>query len=270
MSEAESGNPSDGVRSDSLNWIRTGPEGSIPVVLIHAVGLDLTYWDRQVEFLRSDYNVVAFDLPGHGRSAGGPGDCSFATESAVVADLVESIGSGPVHLVGLSVGGMIAQSTALANPGLVRSLSLIATASRFPEPTRAGMRERAATIREHGMGAVLEATLQRWFTPRTRLERPELINRVSKIVLAGKPAVQEAMWEMVAGLNVYDRLGEVQCPTLVLVGEQDPSTPPAIAAEMAEAIAGARLTVLPGASHMLPLETPDRVNAELREFLTAS
>jgi len=160
-----------------LNWVQTSTDRPETVVLIHAVGHDLTYWDRQIEALQADYNVVAFDLPGHGRSAGEPADWSFDYAAATVAGLVERVSSKPVHLVGLSFGGMIAQVTALARPDLLRSLTLIGTASKFPEDVRKGMRSRAQTVRTQGMSAVLESSLARWFTEETRLRRPDIIGR---------------------------------------------------------------------------------------------
>jgi 3-oxoadipate enol-lactonase len=118
-----------------LNWVQTGTHHAETIVLIHAVGHDLTYWDRQIEALHARYNVVAFDLPGHGRSSGDPADWSFDYAAAIVARLIESVSTKPVHLVGLSFGGMIAQVTTLARPELIRSLTLMGTAYE-PVPGR--------------------------------------------------------------------------------------------------------------------------------------
>jgi 3-oxoadipate enol-lactonase len=124
-----------------LNWVRT--ERTQTVLLIHAVGFDLTYWDRQIECLQADYNVVAFDLPGHGSSTGGPLDCSSDQNVGAIADFIETAIRQPVHLVGLSFGGMIAQATVLARPELIRSLTFTGTASMFSDSVRSGMRTRA-------------------------------------------------------------------------------------------------------------------------------
>ena len=251
----------------ALNWVRSGKDHASTVVFIHAVGYDLTYWGGQIAALNEDYNVVAFDLPGHGRSAGVPADWSFDKAASVVAGLIEEVGEGPVHLAGLSFGGMIAQATVLARPDLVRSLILMGTASKFSVEARAGMKARAEAIRKGGMAAVLSSSLDRWFTPETRARRPDLIDRVTKTILGDDPAVHAAIWEIISQFDVHDRLGEVRCPTLVLVGEQDPSTPPAAALALADAIPGARMVVLPKASHMIQLEAPEEVNAELKGFL---
>ncbi len=253
----------------TLNWICTGPPDAPTVVFLHAVGYDLTYWDRQIEALSPAYRVVAFDLPGHGRSPGRAEDWSFGYAVAAVSRLIEAISPKPVHLVGISFGGMIAQATVLARPDLFRSLTLIGTAASFPEPARVAMRARAELTRSGGMQAVLPSSLDRWFTPQTRLRRPDLIDRVAKTMLADDPAVHAAIWELIATFDVHDRLSEIHCPTLVMVGELDPSTPPAAATALADAISGARVVLLPNTSHMANLESSEAVNVELRRFLDA-
>lgn len=138
-----------------INLVRTGPRGGTPVVLIHPVELDLTYWDRQIEALCNDYDVVAFDLPGHGQTLGSSNDWTLDKAAALLGEVIRATGAGKAHLVGLSVGGMIAQALTLNQPDLVRSLSLIDTAAAFPEEGRAGMRDRAKTARDGGMQSVL-------------------------------------------------------------------------------------------------------------------
>ena len=253
----------------TINSVRTGPRGGPPVVLVHPVGLDLTYWGAQIESLRGDHDVIAYDLPGHGRSASRPEDWTLDQAAAMLGDVVSSTGTAPANVVGLSVGGMIAQAFALVRPDLVRSLTLIDTAAAFPGPARAGMRERAATVRTGGMPAVIGSTLDRWFTPETRTRRPDLIDRVTKTLLADDATIHAAMWEMIAELDLVDALHRVTCPTLILVGEHDPSTPPATAASLAQHIAGSRMHLIRKASHMSPLEQPDVINGHLARFFAS-
>ena len=252
-----------------LHWVRTSADRAGTVVLIHAVGHDLTYWDRQIEALRGEYNVVAFDLPGHGRSPGAPQEWSFDYAAALVAGLIEEVSARPVHLVGISFGGMIAQVSTLARPDLVQSLTLIGTASRFPEEVRKGMRARAEAVRARGMIAVIQASLERWFTPETRMQRPDIVDRITKTLLADDAQTHAAIWDEIAKLDVHARLGEIGCPTLILVGEHDPSTPPSVARELTEAIRGAKLTIIPRASHIVTVEAPGAVNDALAAFLRA-
>ena len=260
---------SDGAVLDGLNWIETGPTDAPVVVLVHAVGYDLTFWDRQIEALREQFRVVALDLPGHGLSAGNAANWSFDLGARVVAALMERVGRGaPVHLIGISFGGMVVQATVLARPELVRSLVLLGTAATFAEATRQAFRARAALTRSGGMAAVLPSSLERWFTAKTRAMRPELMDRVSKTLLRDDPEVHAAIWDVIADtFDVAGRLGEIQCPTLVVVGAEDVSTPVAAAEVLRDGIAGAELAVLQGAAHMITVEVPGAVNAVLVPFL---
>ena len=252
-----------------LHRVRSGPRGSSTILLIHPLGYDLTYWSAQIDALQPLYDVVAIDLPGHGLSAGSPADCDLSSISERLAGIIKSLGKGAVHVVGISVGGMIAQTLALAHPERVRSLCLIGTASTFPEAVRAAMIARAEAVEQGGMAAVLQSSLQRWFTERTRTSRPELIERVTRTLLADDPTVHAAMWRAIAAFGVHERLGEISCPTLVLVGDQDPSTPPAMTEVLAEGIPGARMAVLADTSHIAILESPVAVNEQLLGFLAA-
>jgi len=253
-----------------VNIVRTGPRGAPPVVLVHPVGLDLTYWGGQVEVLCGEHDVVAYDLPGHGRSPGSPADWTLDQAADLLAQVVRSVGSDGAHLVGLSVGGMICQALTLAQPGLVRSLTLIDTAAAFAEEGRAGMRARARMAREGGMQAVLPSTLQRWFTDDTVARRPDLVDRVTKTLLADDALVHAAMWDMISALDLVTELHRITCPTLILVGEHDPSSPPSAARVLQQSIAGSEMHVIPDTSHMAPLEKPDAINGYLVDFLRRS
>ena len=251
-----------------MNIVRAGPKGAAPVVLLHAVSLDLTYWDAQFSALSQTHDVVAFDWPSHGRSGPLTGEVSFAGLAEVVAAVIEQTVAAPAHVVGLSMGSMVAQHFALNHPELVRSLCLIGSACTFADPARKALRKRAAAIRQGGMAAVLQASMERWFTPEFRQRRPDVIDRASKSVLACEPAAQAAIWDLIAGLDTQERLAGLTCPTLVLAGSEDPSTPPAAARLIGERIPGARVEIVAGASHMATLEAPEAVSGLLDTFLS--
>lgn len=253
--------------SSSLNLIRTGPSGSPVVVLVHAVGLDLTYWDSQIYALSERFDVIAYDLLGHGASCAPTDGYKLDLLANDLAGVIQTAGPGAAHVVGLSVGGMIAQSLAAGSPELVRSLSLINTAATLSDPARAAMRQSAQTVHEDGMAAVVQPTLERWFTSEFAARRPEVLDRVTKTLLRNSKRVHAAMWESIADLDVAARLSNVRCPTLVLVGERDQSTPVAASQLIADRIPGARMHILANVSHMSPIEAPTEVNARLVEFL---
>ena len=250
-----------------LNHVRAGNRQKPLVVLVHAVGLDLTYWGAQIDALGTTYDVIAYDLRGHGASTPTPAGYDLETHAADLAAIIKHAANGAAHVIGLSVGGMIAQTLALSRPDLVRSLALLDTASTFADAGRAAMEARAAATRAGGMQAVLAPTLERWLTPAFAARRPDVVDRVTKTLLAADARVHAAMWDGIAMLDVATRLGEIDKPTLVLVGELDPSTPVAAAEHIAARIRGSRLSVLPDLSHLSPLEGPAVVNEELLRFL---
>ncbi len=250
-----------------LNVVRTGPGGDSPVVLVHPIGLDLSYWGEQIEALRYTHDVIAYDLPGHGRSPGNPQMWTLDQAAQALAGVIQSSGAQSAHVVGLSVGGMIAQATALNHPALLTSLTLISTAAVFSEEARSAMHQRAEMARDGEMAAVVSTTISRWFTHEFVVQRPDIIDRVEKTLLSDDPAIYRAIWEMIATLDLVNRLHQITVPTLILVGELDTTTPPAAAAVLNAHIANTEMHVIPNASHMVSLEKPSEVNRHLQRFL---
>jgi len=251
-----------------MNVVRTGPRGGIPVVLIHAAGLDLTYWDVQIAGLSGDHDVVAFDLPGHGRSPGTAEDWSIDRIGTIAGRISASIGVERVHLVGISLGGMLAQACVLAQPSQIASLTLIDTAARFSDIARAGMHARGATVRAEGMAAVIEPMIAPWFTSETVAARPDLLDRIRKTLLADDPELHGAMWDFIADFEALDALAGIACPTLVIVGDRDETTPVATAATLRDAIPGADLRVIANTARLSTLERPGIVNGHILSFLS--
>jgi pimeloyl-ACP methyl ester carboxylesterase len=118
-------------------------------------------------------------------------------------------------------------------------------------------------------GCRAEAPQRKRFRPATRAQRPDIIDRVTKTLLADDPATHAAIWDVISTLNIHTRLWEIRCPTLILVGAHDPSTPPSVARGLSEAIWGAKMTVIPDASQIVTVEAPAAVNDALEEFLNS-
>jgi 3-oxoadipate enol-lactonase len=242
--------------------------GTGPVVtLLHPVGLNGLAWQGQFQPLADHFRVLAPDLRGHGGSTGG--DQPFSLDDLVgdVIALWDSLGIASSHLVGLSMGGMVAQGLVLTAPDRIRSLVLVDTVGTLNEQGRAAMQSRAALAREQGMASVVESTLERWFTAEALAAETPAIAATRAILLADDPVAHAHSWAAIAGLAYLERLGQVTCPTLVVVGEKDVSTPVPAAEALVRAIPGARLAVVPGAAHIFPVETPGALTSLLIAFL---
>ena len=251
----------------SLNVARTKGHGGVPLLLLHPVALDLTWYGPQFEAFGRERDVVAFDMPGHGQS----GDLAQAPTMEIMTRAAEAVleemGGRPADVLGVSVGGMIAQTLALRRPDLVRSLSLVATLCTFSSEVRQVLRERAKVARTEGMARIAQLSNERWFTPGFRARRPDMVERTRRSLLQQPGEFHAGMWEMIANLDLETQLRTITCPTLVVTGEADVNAPPAAAEKIVGAIPGASLRLMRDVGHFPPFEAPDAFNAILRAFL---
>lgn len=245
-------------------------EGSGPmVVLLHPVGLDGTFWGGLPAALAPQRRVLSLDLAGHGGSPATARPRPIETYADDVAAAIREAGGGPAAVVGLSFGGMVAQMVAIRHPELVSALLPCGCGGTFAAEIRPMLRERGLMAERDGMQAVLEATIERWFNPEFRADAA--VERVRQRLLSDDVAGWSAGWHAIAGLDATPHLGGIRVPTLVIAGEKDAATPPAAAeATIAKAVPGARLTVLPGAPHMMQIETGQAFTEAVAGFLLAS
>lgn len=244
-------------------------EGEGPwVVLCHALACDLRMWDEQVAALRERFRVVRFDTRGHGASSVPPAPYTFAQLVRDVQGLYAALRIEQAHLVGISLGGMVAQEFALAHPRYMASLVLCDTTSRYPEGTDKMWEERIATVRAGGTGPLVEATLERWFTAPFRAARPDVMARIGAMIRETSAEGYIGCGAAVPTIDTTARLGAIGCPTLVIVGEHDAGTPLAMAQTIQRGVPGAELAVIPSASHLCNVEQPDAFNKVLLDFLT--
>jgi 3-oxoadipate enol-lactonase len=243
--------------------------GSGPaVVLLHPIGLDRSFWSSLPAVLAHRNTVIAVDTAGHGASpdAARPGSMRDRVDQA--AALLEEIGPGKATLVGVSFGGMIAQQLALERPDLVSGLVLGGCPAAIPVQARKAIHQRGADAEASGMAAVVDATLDRWFTA-PFLPSPEAA-RVRARLLSDSPANWAAGWEAIAGHDALGRLGSLTMPALVIAGELDTATPLEAKRELAAAIPGSKLIILRDAPHMMHLECPDPFAEAVSDFLLST
>ncbi|PWB80270.1 MAG: 3-oxoadipate enol-lactonase [Candidatus Methylomirabilota bacterium] len=243
-------------------------EGDGPVVTMsHALGCNLTLWDEQAKALSARYRVLRYDTRGHGQTSAPPGPYSLEQMADDVYALLDGLGIAASHFVGISMGGMIGQIFALKYPAMVRSLVLCSTTSRYPAAARPVWAERIRTIETTGMESLVEPALERWFTASFREQRQDVMDGVRTMIRNTPPQGYIGCCHAIPTIDITDRLGELQCPALVISGEQDPGTPVAMAREICAAVPSSKLTVLPSASHLCNLEQAEAFNRVLLNFL---
>lgn len=235
----------------------TGGPG-IPYVLIHALGVDQQMWAEMIPALRLKYRIVAYDVRGHGSASGAVGPVSMQRFAEDLRVLLDTLQIPRAHIVGLSMGGVIAQTFALAHPQRVASLYLVATVSR----PQAGFRLRGLSGRRDGMPAQVVPTMTRWFTSEMLAANGSTVQYARQSILQQSSAQWEASWEAMAGMDVYDKLPLISVPTKVIAGEIDVSCPPDLMRnDIASRIPHAIMHVIPGASHMVSLSKPAELAA---------
>ncbi|MBS3935778.1 MAG: 3-oxoadipate enol-lactonase [Sulfuritalea sp.] len=242
--------------------------GSGPwVTLVHSLATDLTLWDDVAAELGKRFTVLRYDARGHGRSSAPEGPYDFPTLVGDLVGLLDALKIERTHFVGLSMGGMLGQHFALNHPERIDKLVIVSSTSRVPPEGRGLWDERIAVARAQGMQAHVESTLARWFTAPWRAAHPEVMARIGALV-AATPVAGFAGWgAAICTLDLTERLGAIKAPTLAVCGADDPGTPPAANRAIAEAIPGARLEIVPNASHQLVIEQAETFTRLLVDFL---
>jgi pimeloyl-ACP methyl ester carboxylesterase len=246
-----------------------GSEDAPPIVLLHGLADDHRLWRHVAPNLAQRHHVVAVDLPGHGGSDPVPEGASIEWFAEVIGGLVRTLGLSEPVLTGLSMGGGIAQFVAVDPPTPLRGLVLVSTSPVFPEATRRRFIDRAELAEREGMAAVVDATVSRWFTPAYAAANADEVEATRATVLATDPVSFARASRANAARDITDRLADIACPVLFVAGLDDPADPRRAEGIYREHVRDLRVRLLPGVSHLLPVEAPDRFLAEVEAFLDA-
>lgn len=247
-----------------LNYRLDGPDGAPVIAFSNSLGTTMAMWDAQVASLSDEFRCLRYDTRGHGGSNVPASHFSLDDLAADLAALLDALGIGHAHIVGLSLGGMTGQALAVARPDLVDRLILVATAAHLP-PKDLWL-DRAAMVRAQGMGVIAENVLGRWFTPPTQAsEGAQTTRRILEQDIS--PEGYAGCCEAIGAMDLRSRIGAIRAPTLVVSGADDPATPPAMGEEIRALIPGAEFISVPEAAHMIAVERADTLTALLRSFL---
>ena len=236
------------------------------IVLSNSLSSNLSMWDRQVGALTEQgFRVLRYDSRGHGQT--GAPDIPYSIEmlSQDVIGLLDALALETVHFCGLSMGGMVGQCLAAQFPQRLKSVTLCATAAYLNAP--GVWDERRALVEARGMAAVLDGTLERWFTAAASQTIPKELDAVRAGILLTPTQGYANSCIAIRDMDQRESNKAITLPTLVIAGEKDPSTTVAAATEIAEAIPGARLEVIADAQHLLNIEKAEQFNEILIEFL---
>lgn len=238
-----------------------------PVVFLHGLGDDHGLWRYVAPAIADVGEAIVVDLPGHGRSGPIPDGASIGWMAGEVAALLDALDLRDVVLVGLSMGGGVAQTVALDHPARIGALGLVSTSPRFPEATRERFLARAAVAERDGMAAITDVTVPRWFTRAWMAAHPDEVAATTATVLATDPVMFARASRLNCVRDVSARLGEIRVPVLFVGGLEDPADPLRSVPEYEAAIADLRVELVPGVSHLVPVEAPDALVGPLRDLV---
>jgi 3-oxoadipate enol-lactonase len=258
----------------NVNGIETyyeihGKEGAPWLVFSHSLACSPRMWDKEIERHKERYRVLAYDTRGHGQSAAPKGAYTLEALADDLHALLKHLKIPKAHFCGLSMGGMIGQTFALKYPGIFQSLILCDTTSRYAAAAAPLWQERIRIAESQGLEPLVQPTLERWFTEPFRKNHPEQVNKVASQIAKTPVAGYVGCCHAIPKIDVTARLKEIKCPALVICGENDPGTPPAMAREIHENLPGSRLVLIPQAAHLSNIEQPEAFNRALGEFLSS-
>ena len=241
------------------------PEEQPVLCFSNSLGTDFRIWDQVAAHFAEDYCLLLYDKRGHGLSDLGRGPVTIDRHVDDLLALVDHFGIDRFGLVGLSIGGLIAQRFAVRHPDRLAALVLCDTAAKIGDA--AGWNSRIAAVEAKGLGSIGDAVMERWFTPAYRAEedmplriwRNMLTRQSAEGYIASCAAIRDA--------DLTADAGKIDVPTLVVVGDGDLSTPPDLVRDTAEMIPGARFAVIEGAGHLPCIERPDELAALIGDLL---
>lgn len=252
-----------------INYKLSGKEDAPMLVMCHSLACSMVMWEPQMEVLEPHFRILRCDMRGHGDSQATEGAYTLELLAADVIGLLDALKIDRVHFVGLSIGGMIGQCLALDYPHRLLSVSLCDTSPVLPDEAKPLFQERMERATSGGMQALVEETLDRWFTAPYRKQNPPEIEIIRNQILATTVTGFNGCSHAILGLNYIDRLPEVKLPTIIIVGEDDPGTPVEASEAMHGQIPDSKLVVLPSAAHLSNIEQSEAFNSHLLGFLLA-
>jgi 3-oxoadipate enol-lactonase len=248
----------------SLEVMVEGDPAAPPLVLVHSAGADHRMWERNLPPVRDRFRLIRYDVRGHGRSDVPPAPYSLDDLGTDLVAVLDALDVASAHVVGASLGGLVALWLAVRHPDRVRGAVFAGAAARFGTPE--AWEERADAVRRGGIEAVVDLVMHRFFSERFRHEEAGVVAGFADALRRQSPEGYVGTCLALRDADLRGEVAAIRAPSLVVVGDEDVSTPPSDAEALRAAIPGARLLVLEGAGHLCTVERPD-VFEEIVEYL---
>jgi 3-oxoadipate enol-lactonase len=241
-----------------------GPDNAPVLMMSNSLSSNLTMWDPQVTALKDRFRIIRYDSRGHGKSTSPARPYSIAELGRDALNILDALNISKAHWLGLSKGGMVGQWLVTHHGARLDKVILANTAARMGPPDL--WNQRIRLVNAQGMQAIVEGTLERWFTKRFVDSGSPVINDVRKMVSATPAQGYTGCCAAIRDMDQREAISAIRNPVLVIVGAHDPATPPDAGALIASRITGAKLVTL-DASHVSNLEQPDAFTKAVADFL---
>jgi len=241
-----------------------GKEGAPWLAFSHSLACSLRMWDGQIAAFKDRFRILVYDTRGHGASAAPAGPYTLEQLAGDLFELLKKLEIKTTQFCGLSLGGMIGQTFVLKYPGIITRLVLADTGHAQNADAIAQWQERIRIAESKGMAALVESTMERWFTAPFRASGPA--KKIAALIAATPVAGYVGCGQAIMKLNTTARLKDIKLPALAITGEQDGAA--AGTRYIGENIPGARFVSIAQAAHIANVEQPTAFNAALEAFLT--
>lgn len=252
----------------TLSYRISGPADAPALVLSHSLGTNLAMWDRVLPMLEQDFRVICFDFPGHGGTPSTGPACTVDDLQRDVIALLDALEIKRAHFAGLSLGGLVGLSLGLDYPDRLLGLVVCDAAAQTSPASQATWDDRIAQVVAHGVDALIEPTLERWFGDSFRADTASM-NWMRAMMGRTSAEGYICCARAVQAFNIRHRLGEMAVPTLYLTGAQDHSAPPAMVEALQPLTPRSQFVAIADAGHLSAVEQPAAVAKAIADFLKA-
>jgi 3-oxoadipate enol-lactonase len=247
---------------------RIDGRGARWVTFVTGIANDLTMWDGQLPALERDFRILRYDLRGHGGSETTAGPYSMKLLVEDLKALLDSLSVRKTSLVGLGLGGAIAQAFAIEHAARVENLVPCCCRARMVPDFAAMWHKLRGTVQEQGLEAIVEPTVQRWFSEEFKAAHPEVLEKIRKMIRGTTREGYMGVTAAFLGLSVEHRLPEIRARTLYVSGAEDKlGGPPELMQGLSEKVKGAQHVSVPKAAHIANIQNPEGFNRVLTDFL---
>jgi len=237
------------------------------IVLIHSLGLDESVWSAVADRLAQRATVLTYDARGHGASSKRPGPYLLERFAEDLVELLDRLGWETAIVAGCSMGGNVALRFATSFPRRTAALGLVDTTAWYGADAPLKWDERAQQAEQNGLASMIAFQQTRWFSDEFRAAHPDVVERYQRLFVQNDVPSYAATCRMLGSFDLRSELGALTMPTVIVVGEEDYATPPAMSEALHQSIAGSTLRIIPRARHLTPIQVPDAIADALETLL---